>query len=157
MASREYPDAPRVAVGAVVLHEGKVLLVERGNPPAQGVWAIPGGSVELGETMAEAAERELLEETGLVVRAREIVLTFDAVVRDDEGRVRFHYVIVDMMADYVSGEVAAGGDARDARWVGRDEIRRLRMSRATVDLLRRLTDLVEPGARLQLDSDSGRA
>lgn len=140
MQSTEYPDAPRVAIGALVLHEGRLLVVRRGKAPAEDVWALPGGSVELGETLAEAAEREVYEETGLVVRAGAVVHAFDAVVRDDDGRVRFHYAIIDLRCDYVSGEVAAGGDARDARFVTREEFAQLRSSRATVDLVRRITD-----------------
>lgn len=135
----EYPEAPRVAVGALVLHEGRLLVVERGNPPAKGMWALPGGSVELGETMAEACEREVREETGVVVRAGKVVHSFDAIVREDDGRVRFHYVIVDLECAYVCGEVQAGGDARSARFVTRDEFRTLRSSRATVDLVHRVT------------------
>lgn len=135
----EYPDKPRVAVGALVMHEGRVLVVERGNAPAKGIWALPGGSVELGETLAEAVEREVLEETGLVVRADGIVHTFDAVVRDDDQRVRFHYVIVDLACEYLRGEVVAGGDALAARFVTREEFATLRSSRATIDLLRRIT------------------
>lgn len=138
--STEYPEAPRVAVGALVLHEGRLLVVERGKPPAEGVWALPGGSIELGETMAEATEREVLEETGLVVKAGRVVHSFDAVVRDDDGRVRFHYVILDLECEYVGGEVRAGCDARDARFVTREEFAKLRSSRATVDLVHRVTD-----------------
>jgi 8-oxo-dGTP diphosphatase len=136
----EYPDAPRVAVGALVLHEGRLLVVQRGKAPAEGVWALPGGSVELGETMAEAAEREVREETGVAVRAGAVVHSFDAIVREDDGRVRFHYVIVDLECAYLAGEVAPGGDARDARFVTREEFAGLRSSRATVDLVRRVTD-----------------
>lgn len=136
----EYPQAPRVAVGALVLHEGRLLVVERGNPPAEGVWALPGGGVELGETMAEACEREVLEETGVVVTAGKVVHSFDAIVHDDDGRVRFHYVIVDLLCAYASGEVKAGCDARSARFVTHEEFRELRSSRATVDLVKRVTD-----------------
>lgn len=137
--SAEYPDAPRVAVGALVMRDGRILVVERGKQPAEGIWALPGGSVELGETLAEAAEREVLEETGVVVRAGAVVHAFDAVVRDDNGRVRFHYAIIDLACEYVSGEPVAACDARDARFVSRAEFASLRSSRATVDLLRRIT------------------
>lgn len=161
--SVEYPGAPRVAVGALVLHEDRVLVVERGKAPAEGVWALPGGSVELGETMAEAIEREVLEETGLVVRAGDVIHAFDALVRDDDGRLRFHYVIVDLVCEYVSGRVTAGCDARSARLVTRDEFATLRSSRATVDLLRRVTTFLDDDderggepARLRLDSPAGR-
>ena len=136
----EYPDAPRAAVGAVVMRGDTVLVVKRGKAPAEGVWALPGGSVELGETLAEATEREVLEETGVVVRAGAVVHAFDAVVREDDGRVRFHYVIVDLACKYVSGEARAGDDVSEARFVTRAEFATLRSSRATVDLLRRVTD-----------------
>jgi 8-oxo-dGTP diphosphatase len=153
----EYPECPRVAIGALVLREGRVLVVERGNPPAEGLWALPGGSVELGETLAEATEREVLEETGIVVRAGKVVYGFDAVVRDDDARVRFHYVILDLECEYVSGEPAAGGDARDARFVTPEELATLRSSRATLDLLRRVTSFFgDDGEANGMDSPPGR-
>ncbi len=139
----EYPDAPRVAVGALVRRGDSLLLVQRANAPAEGVWALPGGSVELGETLAEAAEREVLEETGVVVKAGPVVHAFDALVPDEDGRLRFHYVILDLECDWVRGEPVAGGDARDARFVTKQEFAALRSSRATVDLLRRLTDFLD--------------
>ena len=135
MSGREYPDAPRVAVGAIVVKEGRVLLVRRGQPPSEGLWAIPGGRVELGETMQEAAEREILEETGLTIRARKPVYTFDAIVRDDSGRVRFHYVIADLLAEYVSGELQPGDDACEARWVGPGELDGLPINQTTLEVL----------------------
>ena len=99
MVSKIYPDAPRVAVGAVVFHQNKVLLVLRGQAPSKGMWAIPGGGIELGESLQMAAEREVLEETGLHIKAGEVVFTFDTVERDDAGRVKFHYVIVDLLGE----------------------------------------------------------
>lgn len=124
MAKKEYPDAPRVAVGAIVIHHQQVLLVLRGQPPSQGLWAIPGGSVELGETLQQAAEREIREETGLLIRAGEPVYIFDTVQRDDEGRVRFHYVIVDVLAEPIdpTQPLRPADDARDARWFSLAEI-----------------------------------
>jgi len=98
MAGREYPDHPQVGVGAVVIREGCVLLVQRGGAPATEFWAIPGGRLRLGETLQEGAQREILEETGIVIRAGEPIFTCDSLVRDGEGRIRFHYVIVDMAA-----------------------------------------------------------
>ena len=85
-----YPDFPRVAVGAVVFKDGKVLMVRRGKPPAKDQWAIPGGSVELGETLQDAAEREILEETGISIRAHAPFYTFEVIDRDEKNRVRFH-------------------------------------------------------------------
>ncbi len=131
----EYPDLPRVAVGAVVIHQERVLLVERANPPSKGVWAVPGGSVELGETLQEATEREVLEEAGVTIRAGDPIYCFDSVIRDREGRVRYHYVIIDLVADYVSGELVAGDDASGARWVAADELDALGVSPLTRDLL----------------------
>ncbi|GBC60505.1 NUDIX hydrolase [Desulfonema ishimotonii] len=133
----EYPDFPRVGVGAVVFKNECVLLVRRGNPPAKDMWAIPGGRLELGESLQMAAEREILEETGVVIRAGEPAFTFDAIIRDDDGTVRFHYVIVDLLAEYVSGVPWPGDDALEARWVSADEIATLAVNSATRKLLRR--------------------
>jgi len=131
-----YPDRPRAAAGAIVFKENHVLLVLRGQPPAEKMWAVPGGSVELGETLQQAAEREVYEETGIVIQAGEPVFTFDSIVRDDSGQIQFHYVIVDLIADYVSGEPKAGDDALDARWVSAQEMKTLNVNSKTKELLR---------------------
>lgn len=133
--TRIYPEAPRPAVGAVVFKGREVLLVKRGNSPARGTWAIPGGCVRLGETLQAAAEREILEETGVVIRAAEPLYVFDAIEQDDRGRVIYHYVIVDLAADYVSGDLRAGDDAADARWVGEAELALLTVNPVTRRLL----------------------
>jgi ADP-ribose pyrophosphatase len=130
-----YPNCPQVAVGAIVFKENKVLLVLRGKPPAENLWSIPGGSVELGETLQEATEREIMEEAGITIRAREPVYTFDVLERDNKGNVRFHYVIVDLAADYISGELRPGDDAVDVRWFSADEVNKLKVSEATRKLL----------------------
>ncbi len=134
-SSRVYPMAPCPAVGAVVFRNDAVLLVRRGNSPSRGMWAIPGGSVGLGETLQAAAEREILEETGVVIRAREPVFVFDAIQRDAGGRIKYHYVIVDLAADYIRGEPRAGDDAADARWVTAAELRNLNANPLTRRLL----------------------
>jgi len=131
-----YPARPRPAVGAVVFKDDAVLLVKRGKAPARGMWAIPGGSVRLGETLQAAAEREILEETGVVIRAGTPVLVFDSIQRDDRGDVRFHYVIVDLAAEYISGNPRAADDAADARWVRAEELASLVVNPATLRLLR---------------------
>ena len=131
-----YPDQPRVAVGAIVFKNNTVLLVRRGKPPAEDLWAIPGGRVEIGETLQEAAEREILEETGVAIRALEPVYTFDVIDRDAEGRARFHYVIVDLTADYISGKPQAGDDASAARWVSSQELASMKVSPKTRQLLK---------------------
>ena len=135
--TREYPGSPRVAVGAVVIHDGKLWMVCRGMPPAAGLWSIPGGMVELGETLQQAAEREILEETGLVVRAGEPIYSFEIIDRDQQEKVRFHYVIIDLVADLVGGELQkqGGDDAREARWFSFDELKNLPMSDMTRKLL----------------------
>ena len=132
----EYPSLPRVAVGAIVFKDHKVLLVRRGKPPAEDLWAIPGGSVEIGETLAAAAEREIFEETGITIHALKPVYTFDVIERDFSGRTRFHYVIVDLIGDYVRGEIRAGDDASAARWVSSDEMASLKVSSRTRQLLK---------------------
>jgi ADP-ribose pyrophosphatase len=131
-----YPDQPRVAVGAIVFEKERVLLVRRGQPPAKGLWAIPGGKIELGETLQEAAEREIREETGINIRAGDPVFTFDMVDRDDIGRIRFHYVIVDLIADYIDGELRSGDDALEARWVSPEEMNKMNISTVTLKVLK---------------------
>lgn len=137
LSESAYPEHPRLAVGAVVFHAGRVLLVRRGRPPGQGQWAIPGGKVCLGETLKQAAEREILEETGVRVAAGDPVYTFDMVERDDTGRVRFHYVIVDLAAAYLGGDVRPGDDAAEARWVAAEELPALGVNTRTRELLLR--------------------
>ena len=134
MANAEYPDHPRVAVGAVVIHDGCILLVKRGKQPARGEWAIPGGSVELGETLQEAAEREIFEETGITIRAGKVIYTFDAIVTDG-GRTRFHYVILDLEAAYVAGDPLAGDDVLEAGWFGPGQLETLGVNARTLHLL----------------------
>jgi ADP-ribose pyrophosphatase len=132
-------DSPRVAVGAVVFRGDEILLVKRGRAPSLGLWAIPGGSVELGETLRQAAEREVREETGVVIRARSIVYTFDVIERGDDGRILHHYVIVDFLADWIAGEPCAADDAVDAAWFRVTELDALPISAETLRLVRRLT------------------
>jgi len=119
-----------------VFKDDRVLLVKRGRPPSVGLWAIPGGNMKLGETLQEATEREILEETGLKVKAREPVVTFDVIKKDDDGRIRYHYVIVDLNAEYVSGTLQAGDDALEARWVSAMEIDELNVSERTRQVLK---------------------
>ena len=132
---REYPARPALAVGAVVFKDNRVLLVKRGNPPARGLWAIPGGSVELGETLKTAAEREVLEETGIIIKAGEPIFSFEFIHRDDKDQVRFHYYIVDLAASYISGEPTAGDDALDVGWISKDGLGCLNVNPSTLKLL----------------------
>lgn len=135
--SREYPASPRVGVGAVVLHRGRVLLVNRGRQPSEGKWSLPGGLVRLGETTAEAIRRELAEECALTVRIAGVAGVVDRILRDDAGRVRYHYVLVDYLAYPDSDEIAAGSDAADARWVELAELERLDLTDGLLDMVQR--------------------
>ena len=116
-----HADHPSVGVGGVVIHDGKVLLVRRGKEPLRGRWLIPGGTVELGESLEAALVREMLEETGVTVRPLEVLLVFDRILREGD-RVRYHYVIVDYRCEYVDGEVRAGSDADEAVFVAEEDL-----------------------------------
>jgi 8-oxo-dGTP diphosphatase len=120
--SREYPERPIVGVGAVILDEGRVLLIERRHAPLKGEWSLPGGTLELGETLEEGIRREVLEETGLIIDPLAIVEVFDRISRDADGRVQYHYVLVDYLCRVIGGSVACATDAADARWAARDEL-----------------------------------
>jgi ADP-ribose pyrophosphatase len=133
--------APQVAVGAIVVYDGKILLIKRTKAPHKDLWAIPGGSVELGETLQEAAEREIREEAGLTIKAKEPVYTFDLIEKDVSGSIQFHYVIVDLMADYINGELHAADDALDARWFSPKELEHIAISDSTRDLLHKISFL----------------
>ena len=139
MAARESLTAPRAAVGVLVLRGDEVLLVLRANAPSKGLWAVPGGSIALGESLQQAAEREVREETGVEVRAGEVVHAFDVVERDTAGRVIHHYVVVDVLAQWIAGEPRAGDDALDARWHRMADIRELPISGETLALIERVT------------------
>ena len=119
---REYPEAPIVSVGAVVLHENQVLIIQRGQEPLKGEWSLPGGALELGETLEQGIRREVLEETGLEVEPLKIVEVFDRIVRDEAGAVRFHYVLVDYLCRVTGGALCCASDAAAARWVLREEL-----------------------------------
>lgn len=119
---REFPDHPMVGVGGVVIQRGRVLLIRRGGEPLKGEWSLPGGLVELGEDLAEAARRELKEETGLDVEPLEILTVFDRIFRDGR-RVRYHFVIVDFVCRLKGGRLAPASDVLDARWVRREDLR----------------------------------
>ncbi len=119
---REYPNRPVVAVGVAVCREGRVLIVRRGRPPGVGVWTVPGGGVELGERMVETAIREVREECGVEIQVGEVVGILDNIVHDEDGRIRFHYAIVDFGADYVSGSLRPNAELLDAAWVTPDQL-----------------------------------
>jgi ADP-ribose pyrophosphatase len=134
----EYPDRPCLAVGAVVFKDNRVLLVRRGKSPALGQWAIPGGSVKLGETLQRAAEREIKEETGITICAEGPVFQFESIEKDHAGQIRFHYIIIDVAARFVGGDIRPGDDAADARWVSASELQDLPVNSVTRNMLKKL-------------------
>ena len=133
---REYPSRPLVGIGAIIVKGGRVALVKRGQAPLLGEWSIPGGILELGETLRQGAEREALEETCLVVRATELLGVFDRVVLDDEKRCQYHYVLIDFLCERISGDLRAAGDAADARWFNPEEVTKLPLPEDTAGVIR---------------------
>lgn len=134
--TRTYPDRPIVGIGIVVWREDRFLLVRRGKSPNQGQWSLPGGAQHLGETVVEAARREIMEETGLVVDVGGLVDVADAIRTDDEGRVRFHYTLVDLVAESASGEAVAADDAEEVGWFGLAELAKLGLWSETERIIR---------------------
>ncbi|RLI08948.1 hypothetical protein DRO32_01565 [Candidatus Bathyarchaeota archaeon] len=118
---REYPPAPLVAVAAFVLRGGRFLLVRRAAEPGRGKWSIPGGVVRLGERLREAVVREVAEECGLIVEVVDLLDVVETIIRDEAGRIRFHYVIVDYLARPVGGTLRPSDDALEARWASVEE------------------------------------
>jgi 8-oxo-dGTP diphosphatase len=120
---REYPEAPIVGVGAVVIDGTKVLLVRRGQEPLKGEWSLPGGALELGETLQQGVVREVLEETGLIVVPGGIIEILDRITPDEaSGRVRYHYVLIDFVCHVTGGALRSASDAEEVRWVERDQL-----------------------------------
>lgn len=132
---REYPTAPVVGLGAVVWRDDKVLMIKRGQPPRAGIWSLPGGGQDLGETVEQGIRRELREETGVEVELLGLVAVIDSVQRDAEGRVLYHYTIVDYAARWASGDVVAGDDAADAAWFSLDELAGLHLWEETMRVI----------------------
>ena len=133
---REYPVAPIVGVGAVVVEDDRVLLVQRAREPGLGLWSIPGGAVELGETIAQAAVREVREECHIEVEPGGVLSTHDLIERDESGSIRYHYVLIDLAASYVGGQLAPGTDAVQARWAFAAELSELNIQPRLLPVLR---------------------
>ncbi len=132
---REYPSRPWVGIGVVVLRQSEVLLIKRGKAPRLGQWGIPGGAQALGETVFEAARREVMEETGVAIRPDAIITVVDSVTRDEAGRVRYHYTLVEVLAEWQEGEPRALDDAAAAAWVALDDLDRLDLWSETVRVI----------------------
>ncbi len=135
--SREYPDHPITGVGAVIVQGDRVLLVRRGNEPLRNQWSIPGGVLELGETLREGAAREALEETGLVVEAGEVLDAVDSIFRDRQGGLQYHYVLIDLLCHVRSGKVEAGSDVSEAKWFTAEDLEQVAITEAAKRILRK--------------------
>ena len=134
---REFPELPLVGVGAIIIEGDRVLLAKRAHPPIQGQWSIPGGVLEVGELVREAAIREAREETGLIVEPGELLGVYDRILRDDDKRVQYHYVLVDFLCRPVGGELQASSDAAEVRWFTREELRGLNLAEDTQEVIRK--------------------
>ena len=134
---RSYPERPYVGVGAVIFRGDSVLLVQRAKPPREGAWSLPGGAQKIGETVAEALAREIAEETGLDFTARGFLEVVDYIDRDGDGEARHHYTLLDYWGVSDTGEIKAGGDAADARWVPMADIGNYGMWEKTVEVIRK--------------------
>ena len=142
--AREYPDRPVVGIGGVVIEEGRALLIRRNNEPLRGQWSIPGGYLELGESLKDGVARELLEETGLRVRVLDLIEVFDRVYRDPDNSnprnlqgPKYHFVIVDYLCERISGEARAGSDVSDVVYSSEDELDHYQLTPTASRVLRR--------------------
>ena len=137
MASREYPDRPVVGIGAVIVQDGQVLLVKRRYAPLAGEWSLPGGGVEVGETLEACVLREMREETGLEVEVGPVIEVFDRITHDADGRVQYHYVLVDYLCWPVAGELVPASDVADAAWVTPAQIPAYRITAKAMAVIER--------------------
>jgi 8-oxo-dGTP diphosphatase len=136
MMKREYPETPLVGVGAIIIEADRVVLVKRGHAPLAGEWSIPGGVLEVGETLREAAVREVLEETMLEVEPTSLLGVYDRVLRDADERTLYHYVLIDFLCRRISGEPQASGDADEVRWFTQEEVAALALASDTAAVIK---------------------
>ncbi len=155
-SSREYPERPVVGIGGVIIDQGRTLLIRRGSEPLLGEWSIPGGTLELGESLEEGVARELREETGIEVRVLELIEVFDRVYLDDEStnlgmkrRPRFHFVIADYLCERLSGEPRAGSDVTDVAFAREDELARFHLTETATRVVKKAfaMDRARPAAK----------
>lgn len=125
---REYPERPIASMAACVFKDDKILIIRRANPPSQGMWSLPGGMIELGETIQETTKREVEEECGIEIDVGDVFLVRNLIVPDDKRDIQFHYIVTWMLAHYKSGEARPGSDAMDTKWVTAEELNKYDMS-----------------------------
>ena len=140
MITRCYPDRPILAVGAIVVKEGHVLLARRGKEPSYGLWSVPGGAVHVGESLKLATQREIREECRIEVDLTEVIEVVERMVRDGSGRIQYHYVIVDYLARWVSGELTASSEVLEARWVPPGSFPEYPMTVGTAEVIHRMLE-----------------
>jgi len=135
--SREYPERPLLGVGAIIENQGRILLVRRAHPPLKGEWSIPGGLVEVGETTKAAITREVLEEAGLEIEPVKLVEVFERILRDEDSRVQYHFVLIDYLCKIIGGSAKAGSDVDEIRWAKLDELEACRVAPETCAVVRK--------------------
>ena len=136
-SSREYPERPMVGVGGVVISDGRALLIRRGGPPLQGEWSIPGGMLELSETLHEGVRRELAEETGIAVRVLDLIEIFERITCDEAGLCQYHFVIADYLCERLSGEAQAASDVIDVAWSLESELDKYSLTPTATRVIRK--------------------
>jgi 8-oxo-dGTP diphosphatase len=139
--SREYPDRPVVGVGGVVISNGRALLVRRGAPPLQGEWSIPGGMLEIGETLSEGVRRELAEETGVEVRVLDLIEVFERILLDAGGRAKYHYVVLDYLCEAIRGNARAGSDVIAVAWANDSELAQYSLTPTAMRVIEKALEL----------------
>jgi 8-oxo-dGTP diphosphatase len=142
---REFPEVPLVGVGAIIIEDSRVVLVKRLHPPLQAEWSIPGGVLEVGEMVRDAAIREAREETGLIVQPGELLGVFDRILRNPEQRVQYHYVLIDFLCCRVAGELSAASDAAEVRWFTQEELPALKLAEDTLQVIQKGFAVTRPG------------
>jgi len=135
--NRRYPQRPIVGVGALIFRRDRVLLAQRGKPPRMGAWSLPGGAVEVGESLDAAVRREVREETGLAVKPLKVFQVFERIMRDAAGAPEYHYVLIDYVCRVTGGELCAGDDACRVEWVRRRDLHELDITEGTLDVIER--------------------
>ena len=148
LAKREYPERPIVGVGGVVISNGRALLIRRGAAPLKGQWSIPGGMLELGETLIEGVQRELAEETSIEVRVLELIEVFERIELDSAGNPRYHFVVLDYLCEFLRGEAKAGSDVSDLAWAAPSEF-------LNYDLTEVATRVIQKAFRMNRSRASG--